>query len=42
MLVTVGEKGQVLLWDAPTGKRIGPAFEHYADLNSIQVNPKRP
>lgn len=42
MLVTVGEKGQVLLWDAPTGKRLGPAFEHYADLNSIQVHSNGP
>ena len=38
-LMTSGEKGHMLLWDVKTGKRIGPAFEHHADLVSIAVRP---
>lgn len=39
LMYTCGEKGHILLWDAPTGKRIGPAFEHFADLAQIVVHP---
>jgi WD40 repeat protein len=38
-LVTSSEKGQILLWDLPTGKRIGPAYEHNEGLISTEVNP---
>ncbi len=39
LLVTEGEKGRVLLWDAPTGKRVGPAFEHHTDLVCVEAQP---
>ena len=31
-LATSSGKGVILVWDVQTGKRIGPAFEHNADL----------
>ncbi|HZZ78757.1 MAG TPA: WD40 repeat domain-containing protein, partial [Gemmataceae bacterium] len=37
-LATSSEKGQILLWDLPTGKRIGPAFEHNGGLNATEIN----
>jgi WD40 repeat protein len=40
VLATSSEKGLILLWDAPTGKRIGPAFAHCADLSTIAVHPQ--
>lgn len=40
LLATSSDKGLILLWDAKTGKRIGPAFEHRADLQSIAVHPQ--
>src|SRR5262249_51647797 len=38
-LVTSSEKGQILLWDIQTSKRIGPAFEHKAALISTAIDP---
>jgi WD40 repeat protein len=40
LLVTGGDKGHVQLWDALTGKRIGPAFEHHADILTCEVQPQ--
>jgi WD40 repeat protein len=39
LLATCSEKGQVLLWDLQTGKRIGPSFEHHANLIAIEIDP---
>ncbi len=39
-LITGVEKGLIQLWDAQTGKRIGPAFDHRTALISLAVHPK--
>ncbi|PWT73841.1 MAG: hypothetical protein C5B46_04910, partial [Proteobacteria bacterium] len=40
LIATNSEKGLILVWDIRTGKRVGPAFEHRADLSTIAVHPE--